>query len=255
MPDPRPGVDADEQAARPPGLRRLGHALLRPSRGQVVLGVLLALLGFAAVTQVRTAGDDATYAGYREQDLIEVLNGLSATTQRAQAEIRRLERERDDLRDDTQSRRVALDRARTEAETLSVLAGQVAVTGPGIRITIEPDDEPVRVDTFLDMLQGLRTAGAEAIQLNGTVRVVAQTYFDEGVGGLTVEGERLKAPYVVDVIGEPDALTAAITFPKGPRFQLQDIGAEVAIDELSSLDIESVREADEPQFAQPEGGQ
>src|SRR5262245_33382052 len=65
---------------------RLRSALFRPSRGQVIVGVLLAVLGFAAITQVRTNTTDNTYAGYREQDLVDVLSGLSDTSERAQNE-------------------------------------------------------------------------------------------------------------------------------------------------------------------------
>ena len=48
--------------------------------------MLLALVGFAAVTQVRSNQVDDTYAGLREQDLIDILNGLAGTSQRAEAE-------------------------------------------------------------------------------------------------------------------------------------------------------------------------
>ena len=47
------------------GLERLRNALLRPSRAQVGVGLLLAVLGFAAVTQVRTNTTDNSYAQAR----------------------------------------------------------------------------------------------------------------------------------------------------------------------------------------------
>ena len=62
------------------------------------------VVGFAAVTQVRANEVDDTYAGLREQDLIDVLNGLAGTTQRAEAEIARLESTRDDLLSSTDAR-------------------------------------------------------------------------------------------------------------------------------------------------------
>ena len=49
------------------------------------------------------------------------------------------------------------------------------VTGPGVRITIKEVAGQVRVEPFIDMVQALRSAGAEAIQINGEVRVVAST--------------------------------------------------------------------------------
>ena len=89
------------------------------------------------------------------------------------------------------------------------------------------------------------------MQLNGTIRVVAQTSFTDAEGGLVVDGQQLASPYVVDVIGDPAALAGAMSILEGPRVDLQDDGAEVEVVTLSSLDIESVREPVEPEFAQP----
>ena len=58
-------------------------------------------LGFAAVTQVRANEVDNNYASYREQDLIDVLSTMTDASRRAQSELARLERTRQDLRSET----------------------------------------------------------------------------------------------------------------------------------------------------------
>ena len=244
-----------EKRARPvhTGRQRLVAALFKPSRSQLVVAVLLAVVAFAGITQVRAIEVDDTFAGLREQDLIDILNGLAGTTQRAQAEIDRLEQTREDLQSDTDARQAALLQAQTEADTLSILAGLVPVTGPGIRVTIKEIDGPVDVDTMIDTIQELRTAGAEAIQFNGQVRIIAESSFENAVGGILVDGQLLSAPYVIDVIGEPHTLASSgMDFPKGPRYQFEQDGAEVDIAELTSLDIESVRDAVQPEFTEPD---
>jgi uncharacterized protein YlxW (UPF0749 family) len=250
--------DADSTPETPPptsggeaGLRRLARSLREPSRRQVVVGVLLAVLGFAAVTQLRSTQLNDTYAGYREQELINVLSGLAGTTQRAEAELARLEQTRERLQNDTSAEQAAIEQARTEADTLQVLAGVVPVTGPGIRITITEETGAVDIDSLLDTVQEMRTAFAEAMQFNGQVRVVASTSFEDGVGGIYVDGTLLEPPYVIDVIGDPATLHGGLTFPEGPIQQLQDDGARVEVEELQSLDIESVTEPEPPVFAEP----
>ena len=261
MPDvdgPVEGPEApppEEQPVQSSGRQRLRGALLRPSRGQVVVAILLAILGYAAVTQVRFTNVDNTYAGLREQDLIDVLNGLAGGTQRAESEIARLESTRDDLRSSTGAREAALAQAEQRANTLSIMAGLVPVTGPGIRVTITETDGSVDVDTMVDMIQELRTAGAEAIQVNEEVRVVAQTSFEDAVGGIEVDGKLVTSPYVFDVIGEPGTLHGAIDFPKGPRSSFEDQGATVDVDELASLDIETVVTPAKAEYAQPDSSQ
>jgi uncharacterized protein YlxW (UPF0749 family) len=244
--------DAAVPEEPPSGRRRLLSALQRPKRRQLVVAVLLALVGFAGVTQVRSNNVDDTYAGLREQDLIDFLNGLAGTSQRAETELRRLERTRDDLLSDTNRRDAALEQAQTEANTLSILAGLVPVTGPGIRITITEVTGEVKLDTILDTVEELRTSDAEAIQFNGQVRVVAQTAFEDADGGLTVGGKFVEPPFVIDVIGEPTTLEGALTFGLGPKYEAEQDGAEMKVDVLRSLDIESVVDPTRPDFAEPQ---
>ncbi|WP_141013343.1 DUF881 domain-containing protein [Nocardioides sambongensis] len=234
---------------------RIGRALRSPSRRQVVVAVLLAVLGFAAVTQVRVAGQEDNYSGLRQQDLIDVLGALSGARERAEQDIDRLEGVREDLQDDTTRRRTALEEANQEAADLAVLAGTVPVTGPGIRITITEEEGTVRLSSLLDTIQELRTFGAEAMQINGVVRIVAQTSFAQTTGGFLVDGELIEPPYVIDVIGDPDGLSSALEFPLGPKKQLEEDGATLEVDELASLDIETVREPNSGGFAEPAPGE
>jgi uncharacterized protein YlxW (UPF0749 family) len=232
------------------GRERLWRALTRPQRSQVVVAVLLALVGFGAITQVRANSTDDTYAGLRQQDLIDVLDGLAGTSQRAQDEIQKLQKTRDDLQSDTSARQAALDQARKQSDTLGILAGVVPVRGPGVVITIKEDRGQVDVGAFLDMVEALRTAGAEAMQVNGKVRVVAQTSFEDGVGGLLVDGTLLSAPFTVTAIGDPDALGSALKFPDGPvdEFQ-QDDAATLTYVSKDVVTIQAVRSTAEADYA------
>ncbi|GAB6987172.1 DUF881 domain-containing protein [Nocardioides pyridinolyticus] len=234
------------------GRDRLRGALLRPSRGQIVVAVLLALLGYAAVTQVRFTQVDNSYAGLREQDLIDVLSSLAGTTQRAESEIARLQRTRDDLLNDTGAREAALAQAQQQAANLAILAGLVPVTGPGIRVTVTEETGAVSVQSMVDTIQELRTAGAEAIQVNGEVRVVADTAVEDAAGGLMIGGRLVSPPYVIDAIGDPHTLAdSGIDFPSGPRDLFEGDGASVTVDELASIDIESVVEPKRAGYAEP----
>jgi len=234
------------------GRDRLRAALLRPGRRQLVVALLLAVVGFAAIVQLRTNDIDDAYSTLREQDLIDVLSGLAGTSQRARSEIDRLEQTKRELQSDSRRQGAALAQAQQQADTLNILAGLVPVTGPGIRITITEQTGPVDIDSILDTIEELRSAGAEAMQVNGEVRVVAQSALEDEVGGFSIDGQLLSSPYVIDVIGDPHTLHGALVFNQGPSFQLRDDGANVQIDELESIDIESVHEPVPPEFAEAE---
>ena len=243
---------ADARGSHRTGRRRLFSTFRHPSRRQGVVAVLLAVLGFAMVTQMRSYDVNDTYAGYREQALIDVLNGLAGTTQRAETELARLEETRSRLQNDTSAQQAATEQARSEIDTLEVLAGVVPVSGPGIRITITEETGSVDIDSLLDTVQEMRTAFAEAMQINGQVRIVASTSFEDGVGGIYVDGVFLEPPYVLDVIGDAATLNGGMIFPEGPIEQLEDDGAVVEVVELPSLDIEAVTEPESFDFAQPD---
>ena len=249
-----PDVDGPDEPV--PGRDRLRFALTKPSRRQAVVAVLLAVLGFAFVVQVRDTKANDTYAGLRESDLIEVLDGLTGTAERARREVERLESRRDELRDENQARSAALDEAEQRVRTLNIIAGLVPVSGTGLRVTITESTSRVSVGSLLDTVQELRTAGAEAMEFNDSIRLGADSSFDNAVGGIELDGQLLESPYVLDVIGDPHILRTALPFSTGPVETLESLdGASVTIEELEQVEITSVRDASRPEYAEFGTGQ
>lgn len=246
-----------EEAGQPEetGRDRLLATFRTPTRAQAVVGVLLAVLGFSAIVQVDNTSKDDAYSGLREQDLIEVFNSLTGTAERARREVDRLEGTRDQLESESTGRAAALAETEDRVRTLNIIAGLVAVRGPGIRIRIEETQGRVALTSLLDLVQELRTADAEAMEFNDTYRLAAQSAFDVTTGGIALDGQLLEPPYLVDVIGDPHALHSALTFDNGPMEQLENDGATVDVTELDSLDIASVRTAVRPVNAEPDTDQ
>jgi uncharacterized protein YlxW (UPF0749 family) len=248
------GRDGQPREPGQDGRARLLAALRRPgSRGQVVAGVLLAALGFAAVTQVKANGRDDSYVGARQSDLIQYINSLSLASDRAESQITRLEQTRESLGNDTRARRTALARAREQAATLGILAGTVPAEGTGVRVTVSDggNDPGVGTNQLLDGLQELRDAGAEVIELNDRVRVVASTSIRDAAGGVVVDGTLLKPPYVLDAIGEPHTLATALDFTGGFTSGVEQVGGRVAVKELRRVQVTTVRRAVRPAYAEP----
>lgn len=236
---------------------RLLKAFIRLDRRQVVVAVLLAVLGFAFVVQVRDTQTDDVYAGLRETELIRVFDGLTGTAEKARREVERLESRRDGLQDESSARSEALEEAQQRVRTLNIIAGLVPVSGPGLRITITESDKQVSVGSLLDTVQELRTAGAEAMEFNDTYRLGAQSSFEEGADGIELEGNTLKSPYIIDVIGDQHVLKTALIFSSGPVETLQSPEgdrATVRIEEVEEVEIKSVRSRAKPEYAEPLGG-
>ncbi len=138
--------------------------------------------------------------------MLQLLNSLAAASERAENEVAQLEETRSSLRNNTESRQAALETARQQANVLGILAGTLPTVGPGVVVTIEDPTGAVGIDQLLNGLEELRDAGAEAIEINDTVRVVAQTSLEDGENGILVDGQQLSAPYTIEAIGDSHTL-------------------------------------------------
>jgi uncharacterized protein YlxW (UPF0749 family) len=234
------------------GADRLGRALRRPwSRGQLIAAALLAAVGFAAAVQVRSHDQDTTFSTASQQDLVALINTQALAIDRVESELAELERTRDALQDDANASRAAVEVAQRQADTLGVLAGTVPATGPGIRATVRDPSGGVGTDQLLNGIQELRDAGAEAIEINDSVRVVAQTGIADGRGGLLVGGVPVEPPYVIEAIGSPQTLESGLDFAGGFVTEVERVGGTVDVRRVGEVEIDSIVESTSQEYAQP----
>lgn len=253
LPLPDPGSDAS--AGPSPRARLLSAVRRRGSRAQLTAAVLLAVVGFASVVQVQATERNDDYEGMREEDLVQLLNSLESASQRSEKDIAQLEDARASLRSSTDNREATLEQARTRATVLGILAGTTPAVGPGVRVTVEDPQERVGIDQMLNGIEELRNAGAEAIEINNEVRVVADTALEDGEGGIVADGKQLSPPYVIEAIGDPHTLKEGLVFTGGFVQDIQDpetIDGKVTIKKLDDgLEVETVTKPAQLEYAEP----
>ena len=189
-PAPRPASLTDDDAGAARSSRaRLRASLLHPGRGQILAAIILFIVGAAGVMQFRINTTDDTYASARREDLIQLLDGLGAESRRLEGEIAQLEQTRSDLRSGADTQRVARAEAERHLVELSILAGTVPAEGRGIRMRIADPNAAVDAGVLLDAVEEMRDAGAEVIEVNNTIRVVASTWFGSDARGLVIDGK------------------------------------------------------------------
>ncbi len=235
-----------------PARSRLAKVIFaRPGRGQLVVAVLLAFVGFAAAVQIRLTNTDDDFSGQRREDLVALLDSLSSATDRTESRIDALEKTREELLTSSQRRQAALEQGRSQLDVLAILTGTVAATGPGITVTITDPEGSVLAASMLNGTAELRDAGAEAIEINDEVRVVASTSFTEEDGQIVVDDVTLPAPYVIDAIGSPQTLSEAMVFPGGFLDEIEELGGAAVVDELDVVRVDSLHKIQEPEYSQP----
>ncbi len=251
-PPPQGGtLPAGTDEPQPPAVTRLLRAGGRPNRGQVVVAVLLAFVGFAAAVQIQLVNDDGDFSGQRRSDLVALLDSLSSAAERTEAQIEDLEAAREELTTSSQRRQAALEAGRNQLDVLGILTGTVAATGPGVRVTVTDNDGAVAAPSLLNGVEELRDAGAEAIEINDQVRIVASTSFTEQDGQILVGGTALRAPYVIDAIGAPNTLSEAMVFPGGFSDEIAELGGQTAVEEADIVRVDSLHKIEQPEYSQP----
>ncbi|GLX51154.1 membrane protein [Streptomyces hygroscopicus subsp. hygroscopicus] len=254
VPAPAPG-SAREPAPRPDdamtGRQRLVQGLWPPrvTRPQLIVALLLFGLGFGLAVQVASNSDtDSALRGARQEDLVRILDELDSRTQRLEDEKQGLEKQRSELQSSSDRAAEARRQTAEKERQLGILAGTVAAQGPGITMTIEDTKGTVQADMLLDTIQELRAAGAEAIQVNG-VRVVAGTYFADAGKSVSVDGNKINAPYRFKVIGKPQDLEPALNIPGGVVQTLEKEQATVSVTQSGKIVVDALRQAKQPDYA------
>jgi uncharacterized protein YlxW (UPF0749 family) len=235
---------------RATGWAAVGRALsLKPTRSQGLAALLCGLLGFALVVQVQQSAQDPLSSA-RQDDLVRLLDEVTQRSERLADEVDDLTRTRDELASGTGQAQAALDLAEERAASEGILSGRLPAVGPGIEIVVRDGQGVLDAPKLFNVLEELRNAGAEVVELNG-VRLVTSTWFLDGDDGIVVDGVTLEAPYRWTVIGDPATLNPALEIPGGALATLRTAGAEARTVEHDEVEVTAVREPAEPQYATP----
>ncbi len=231
----------------------------RRSRTQLVFGalavVLCLVLGVAIVTQVRQTESGDSLDTARPADLLVLLDSLQQREAALNTEVADLQRTLESLRSSGSNDEAAIENARARLAALSILIGTVAATGPGVTLTITDVAPGVSPETMLDVVNELRAAGAEAMQLSGPgqppVRVGVDTWVVGQPGALVVDGTTLSPPYSVLAIGDPATLAAALNIPGGAVDSVERVGGTMSVQQQGVVNVTALRQAKPRQYAQP----
>lgn len=227
----------------------------RPRVVLVLAALLIGALGVALATQVRSTGSGDALDSARPADLLVVLDKLNQREASLREEIAALEQTLTTLQRSGGGSGAALQEAQARLSALSIQVGTVAATGPGVVVTIGDPLRGVGSEVLLDLIQELRGAGAEAIQLRGAqgeaIRIGVDSWVRGSAGGIQLDGMGITAPYEVTAIGDPPTLAAALNIPGGVVDTVARTGGEPRIEQSQQVTIPALREIKPRQYSQP----
>ncbi|WP_163728635.1 DUF881 domain-containing protein [Mycolicibacterium psychrotolerans] len=229
-----------------------------PRSGRRVFGVLAVLLclvlGVAIATQVRQTDSGDSLETARPADLLVLLDSLQQREAALNSEVADLQRTLAELQASGSSDQAAIENARARLAALSILIGTVPATGPGVTLTITDPAPGVAAETMLDVINELRAAGAEAMEIRGgqaSVRIGVDTWVVGPAGALVVDSATLNPAYSVVAIGDPPTLAAAMNIPGGAMDSIERVGGTMVVQQSDRVDVTALRQPKPRQYAQP----
>jgi uncharacterized protein YlxW (UPF0749 family) len=227
-------------------------------RGRTVFGalalLLCLLLGVAIATQLHQTQSGDSLDTARPADLLVLLDSLRQREATLSTEVAELQRSLAALQASGTSDQAAIENAQARLAALSILIGTVGATGPGVAVRIDDPGPGVAPQAMLDVLNELRAAGAEAIEIGDghqTVRTGVDTWIVGTPGALTVDSKTLMPPYSVLAIGDPPTLAAAMNIPGGAVDSVKRVGGTMSVQQSARVDITALRQPKPRQYAQP----
>jgi uncharacterized protein YlxW (UPF0749 family) len=219
---------------------------MKRSAAVVYLTIVCVALGMLVMGQLRSTGRAASIALTSSDQaivlvsLVESNSALRMEVEELQANLARLEAAN---REETSAALAA------ELNRLLVVSGDAEVTGPGVRVDVSGQINPLDMQ---DLINELRNSGAEAIAIDRQRVVVRSVVAREGAD-LTLDGQRLIPPYALEAIGNPDTIEKAL-LRRGGLVSLLEYaypGLKVTVTVVDNLRLAAYRQRGGLKFAQP----
>jgi uncharacterized protein YlxW (UPF0749 family) len=210
------------------------------------------LLGFVLVAQVRateSVGDRLHVE--RQEDLARILAELSGQSDRLQREVAELRLTLVEFETSAEGEELARRSLEHRLDDLRVLTGVMPVEGEGVILTVEDPDLLVTQDAFVDVVQELRDAGAEAIAVND-IRLVVSSSFTTRNERVLLDRLLLEPPYRMVAIGPATTIATALGIPGGAIDSLHlSAGVTATVETREDLTLPAAGDLPSFVFGQP----
>lgn len=201
----------------------------------MVLGVMVTIQ-YKQSAAARALGSVSSATDSRTKQLSQQLNGLQTESQSEQKQLQQLNAELTGYEQQASSDNTKLLALQSKLTSAKILAGTTAVKGPGIEFTVNDGTPPpgaqdpqdyLTHDWLVRMLVNeLFATGAEAVSINGYRIVATSGIFCRGPV-ITVNGQRMTAPFVFKAIGNAHIMSVGLQMSggifdklRGPGFNL-----------------------------------
>lgn len=187
----------------------------------ITLGVMCFLLTIAICVQLRTMSSASSTVSQTLSD-----NGLRDEVLRMKekydntySELENAQKELEKIRQEATQNDSTAEAKEQEIRENNILLGNTDVTGDGVEVvladatvtnSLNPSYQIIHFGDIQDVVNELKNAGAEAIEINGQRLVNTSAITCEG-NIIKINGERVGSPFYIRTIGSQSLLYGALT--------------------------------------------
>jgi uncharacterized protein YlxW (UPF0749 family) len=124
--------------------------VIRRFSGRLAVAAVMLLLGFLAVTQLRSQTTDNALSDLSTQDLTSLIANVTARNIALRDEIATLQAQKDSVASSVQRGDTSTLQIRTDLSRVEGWSGELGVTGPGVRIEVQGTLPGVAVEVLLN---------------------------------------------------------------------------------------------------------
>lgn len=217
----------------------------------IVIGLVCFILVFVILIQFKTV-EETNIAGIetmREKELREALADWKTKYETTKEKLDETNQTIFAYEEKIASNQEATELLQKELEEARRKVGKTQVEGNGIIVTLEDggkkeldDGTVVTVDVIagdlIDLVNQLKSAGAEAISINDKRIINMSDIVDIGYSFIRINSENVVSPYVVKAIGDQTYLESALSIKKaGFLDQAKVTGLKVSLEKKNNINI------------------
>lgn len=232
---------------------------------KILLFIIALLTGFGITSQLR--GNFSFQGIITPQKLIEMQTGI----ENYKVEIETITRSNSELAGTVAKYSTTSNGGDDKIKAMEEELGKIRkmadisqVKGPGIRIILKDSDLPsadglsenfflIHDFDILNLVNELKGAGGEAIAINGE-RVTALTNIVCGGPTIIIDGKRHTPPFVIEAIGEPKKLEAALNKQDSYLDLMKFAGINIQVEVPGEITIAAYNGPEKNKYMKKAGG-
>ena len=118
------------------------------------------------------------------------------------------------------------------------IVGKSTANGKGLEIVIEENESKLSALSFLQIVNDLNSAGAEAISINGQRITNMTDMMDISGTYILINSSPIKSPYIIDVIGNQEKIESTLNYNNSYITKIKSKGNNVDIYRIRNVKID-----------------